>query len=102
MTRLSRSTPATAVHTLSLVDLAVRHKYSSVESSTIRVAFSGQGKSAVTLQIEKWLSQAGEARALASAFQSIEARRQMLSIASAYERLAQFARDRDRQGAAPD
>jgi hypothetical protein len=45
-------------------------------------------------QIEKWLDQAREARSLATAFQSLEARRQMLSIASAYERLARFANDR--------
>jgi len=67
-----------------------------------RVGSSGQHKSAATLEIEKWLSQAREARSLASAFQSIEARRQMLSIASAYERLAQFARDREGQCADSD
>jgi hypothetical protein len=51
-------------------------------------------ESAAAQQIETWLDQAREARSLAAAFQSLDARRQMLSIASAYERLARFAQDR--------
>ncbi len=42
-------------------------------------------------QVGEWLRQAAEARVLAKSFESLEARRQMLSIASAYERLANFA-----------
>jgi hypothetical protein len=94
-TLLTKANVPVLFQTLSLVEPSLRHKYRGVDSSITRAESLGQDQSAGTWQIEKWLSQAREARSLASAFQSIEARRQMLSIASAYERLAQFARERE-------
>ena len=45
-------------------------------------------------QIFRWRQQAAEARSLAREFQSLEARRQMLEISAAYERMVAFAEAR--------
>jgi hypothetical protein len=45
-------------------------------------------------QIAYWLLQAAEARSLAADFKSDEARRTMLGVAGAYERMARHSQER--------